>query len=122
MPSNHDSNVSRRSVLKTTAGVTAALAAGQISTRAYAAGDETIQIALVGCGGRGTGAAANALSTQQGPVKLVAMADVFDGRLKHSYNSLSKKFGDKVEIAPSSSSSVSTVIKKRWTHSIRVTW
>ncbi|MFN3160185.1 MAG: Gfo/Idh/MocA family protein [Rubinisphaera brasiliensis] len=100
MPANHDSNVSRRSILKTTAGVTAALAAGQISTRAYAAGDETIQVALVGCGGRGTGAAANALSTQQGPVKLVAMADVFDGRLSHSYNSLNKKFGDKVDVAP----------------------
>ena len=44
----------------------------------HAAEDNTIQVALVGCGGRGTGAAANALSVKNGPIKLVAMADVFE--------------------------------------------
>ena len=44
----------------------------------YAGENNTIQMALVGCGGRGTGAAANALSVKRGPVKLVAMADVFE--------------------------------------------
>ena len=43
----------------------------------HAAEDNTIRVALIGCGGRGTGAAANALSTKSGPIKLVAMADVF---------------------------------------------
>ncbi len=56
--------------------------------------DDTIKVALIGCGGRGTGAAAQALSTVQN-VKLVAMADVFQERLDQSYKSLtSKKYKD----------------------------
>ena len=50
--------------------------------------NNTIQVALVGCGGRGTGAAANALATTSGPIKLVAMADVFAERLNRSYDAL----------------------------------
>ena len=49
-------------------------------------------MALVGCGGRGTGAAANALATKSGPIKLVAMADVFDHKLKSSYDELHKEY------------------------------
>jgi predicted dehydrogenase len=45
-------------------------------------------VALVGCGGRGTGAAADALSVKHGPVKLVAMADVFQDRLDASVKNL----------------------------------
>jgi predicted dehydrogenase len=57
----------------------------------HAAGNEMIQVALVGCGGRGTGAAQDALATNNiGPIKLVAMADVFENRLKDSYNQLGK--------------------------------
>ena len=55
-------------------------------------------VALIGCGGRGTGAAANAMSVKQGPVKLVAMADVFDYRMDSSYKNLSKKFPDQVDV------------------------
>ncbi|XZE53318.1 Gfo/Idh/MocA family protein [Planctomycetaceae bacterium SH139] len=51
--------------------------------------DNTIQVALVGCGGRGTGAALNALSVNNGPIKLVAMADVFQHRLDDSYAAVS---------------------------------
>ena len=50
--------------------------AGTLSTRAYAGENNTIKVALVGCGARGTGAALNALSTK-GPTKLWAMADAF---------------------------------------------
>ena len=57
----------------------------------HAAEDNTIQIALVGCGGRGTGAAVNALSVQNGPLKLVAMADVFPNRLAESLKNLKKE-------------------------------
>ena len=55
--------------------------------KVHAAENNTIQVALVGCGGRGTGAAGNALSTKSGPIKLVAMADVFQDRLDGSYES-----------------------------------
>ena len=62
-------------------------------------GDET-KLALVGCGGRGTGAASNALSVSQanGPVKLVAMADVNRGKLERSYNGLANKYKEKVDV------------------------
>ena len=53
-------------------------------------GRDTVQVALVGCGGRGSGAAENALSVQQGPVRLVAMADVFEGRMRESHDALSQ--------------------------------
>ncbi|HEX3870466.1 MAG TPA: Gfo/Idh/MocA family oxidoreductase, partial [Pirellulales bacterium] len=62
--------------------------------KVHAGEDNTIRVALVGCGGRGTGAAANALETTNGPIKLVAMADVFEDKLNNSHKNLSKKFGE----------------------------
>jgi hypothetical protein len=59
--------------------------AGILLSRAYAGEDSTIRLALVGCGGRGSGAVGNALSSQTGPTKLIAMADVFDDRLTKSH-------------------------------------
>ena len=68
---------SRRRLLANTTHVAGSSAlAGIALPHVHAAGTDTIQIALVGCGGRGTGAAVNALSVTNGPVKLVAMADV----------------------------------------------
>ena len=61
--------------------------------------NNTIQVALIGCGGRGTGAAANALSVKHGPVKLVAMADVFPDRLERQLRATSsRQFGDQVDV------------------------
>ena len=55
---------------------------------AHGAGaDETIKIGVIGCGGRGTGATQQALSTE-GPTKLVAMADAFEDSVEKSYNAL----------------------------------
>ncbi len=70
-----------------------------LSPRAYAGEENTIKLALIGCGGRGTGAAANALSTK-GPTRLVAMADVFEDRLAASLHSLSARFGQQVDVPP----------------------
>jgi predicted dehydrogenase len=64
----------------------------------HAGEDHTIQVALVGCGGRGTGAAANALSTKSGPIKLVAMADVFEDKLKDSFDELQEKHSAQMEV------------------------
>jgi predicted dehydrogenase len=58
-----------------------------------------VKIALVGCGGRGTGAAKNALSVPNEPIQLMAMADVFDVRLNASYGSLSAQIKDKEKVA-----------------------
>ena len=64
-----------------------------------ASGTDEIKIALIGCGGRGSGAADQALSTYSiGPVKLVAMADIHEDRLKSSLSNLQKQHGDRVDV------------------------
>ena len=92
-------STSRREFLKSTGRVAAAsvLAAGVVP-RIYAAENNTIKVALVGCGGRGTGAASEALSVKNGPTKLVAMADVFGNRLAGSYKSLKEQHADQVDV------------------------
>src|SRR5439155_7949359 len=72
--------------------------AGVVIPRVHAAESNTIQIALVGCGGRGGGAAANALSVKACPTKLVAMADVFEDRLTRSYNALKRESDKQVDV------------------------
>src|SRR6185369_5992032 len=90
----------RREFLKTSSTLAAGVAlAGAIAKPGYAAEDNTIKVALVGCGGRGTGAAAQALSTQ-GPTKLWAMADVFQHRLDSSLRALSPKFTSQIFAPP----------------------
>ena len=58
----------------------------------------TIKLALVGCGGRGTGAVGDAFATTGGPVQLYAMADLFDDRLQESLKTLSTAFKEKVDV------------------------
>jgi predicted dehydrogenase len=79
-------------------GGAAALASTALLPRAYAAGDETINLALVGCGGRGSGAADQALSSVCGPTKLVAMADVFESNLDGSLKGIQDKHKEKVDV------------------------
>src|ERR1019366_8826544 len=82
-------STTRREFLKTsTKAVAGAALTAAIARPGYAAEDNTIRVALVGCGGRGTGAAANALATTSGPIKLVAMADVFADKLNRIYDAL----------------------------------
>src|SRR6266446_4424694 len=96
---NEASLTSRREFLKNTGRLAAASAlAGVAIPHVHAIGSSTVQVALVGCGGRGSGAAANSLSTKSGPITLVAMADVFEHRLKSSYTDLKKQFGDLVDV------------------------
>ena len=92
---------SRREFLKFSGkAVTASALAAGIAGRCHAAENSTIKLALVGCGGRGTGAVANAFSTSGGPLKLYAMADLFEHRLKGSLNRLSGGHKDKVDVPP----------------------
>ena len=56
------------------------------------ASDHNLQIALIGCGGRGTGAVVDALTAASYPTKLVAMADVFQHRLDESYDALEQQY------------------------------
>jgi hypothetical protein len=88
---------SRREFLKNTGRIAATSAFMAAAPRIYAGESNTIKVALVGCGGRGTGAAVNALSTK-GPTQLVALADVFESRVKGSHKSLSGRFAKKVNV------------------------
>jgi predicted dehydrogenase len=72
--------------------------AGLVVPAVHAAEDNTIRLALVGAGGRGTGAAANALNATGGPTKLVAMADVIPKRLADSHRNLSNSFQKGVDV------------------------
>src|SRR5579863_9149878 len=93
-----DPSQSRREFLKTTGKIAAVSAfAGMAIPHVFAAGNDTIQIVLIGCGGRGSGAADNALSINKGPIKLVGMVDVFEDKLETSYAALSKAHPDKVD-------------------------
>ncbi len=94
----NSSGLSRREVLSNTGKLAAAAAvAGAITPGVYAAGSDTIQVAIVGCGGRGGGALVNALSTK-GQTKLVAMADVFQDKLQDSYNRITKSHAKQVDV------------------------
>ncbi|MBB6239231.1 putative dehydrogenase [Pedobacter sp. AK013] len=88
----------RRDFLKATAMLAGGAMLSSIPLAgAYASGSDTIKIALIGCGDRGTGAAFQALSTKFN-IKLVAMADAFQDRLDSSYQSLSSKFAAKMDV------------------------
>jgi predicted dehydrogenase len=92
-------NISRRTFIKRSGLAMAGVASvSYLGSVGYTAEDNTIKVALVGCGGRGTGAAENALLTK-GPVKIFAMADVFKNRLDSSRQILKNKFGDKVDVS-----------------------
>ena len=93
-------NWNRRDVIR--AG--AALGVGSLISPAFAAsavrrGDETIRVGIIGCGGRGTGAAANAIDAHPG-VKIVALADLFPDRLNESriYLQSREDAGQRVEV------------------------
>ncbi|MFK8112787.1 MAG: Gfo/Idh/MocA family protein [Rubripirellula sp.] len=90
----------RRQFLKKSGTVAAAttLAAAAAAPKVHAAEDNKIRVALIGCGGRGTGAALNALSVNDDEVQLVALGDVFQKNLNSTYASLSghKTVGKKV--------------------------
>lgn len=86
---NPNPNMSRRAFLKTTGRITASSALlSALSPAAFAASDNTIRVVLIGCGGRGSSAAANAMATKKARIHLFAMADLFEDRLQKSYDGL----------------------------------
>ncbi len=89
-------NQSRRKFVKNSAtavGTGFVLSSLPVSVGAYGAAQEEIKVAVVGCGGRGTGAAAQAIEADPG-VRLVALADVFEDQVEKSFKGLSAKYGE----------------------------
>ncbi len=92
---------SRREFLQQSGKVVAGSAlAGVAIPRVHAGEDNTIRLALIGCGGRGSGAVVDACASPCGPVKLVAMADIFEARLASAHRSLAAQFGSRIEVPP----------------------
>jgi predicted dehydrogenase len=95
MSESKKTGISRRGALKTAA---AGALAGVALPQVHAGGDDVIKLALVGCGGRGTGAAANAMSVNSGRTQLVAMADVAQGNLNNSHNALTRSHQARMDV------------------------
>lgn len=95
---NTPGNFTRRDFMKTgtAAAFGAALATSAIPRNVFAEGSDTIKIGLVGCGGRGSGAANDALSADEN-IELVAMGDMFPDKLDRSHKNLvDGEYGDRV--------------------------
>jgi predicted dehydrogenase len=95
-----NASASRRDFLKTSTALTAGAAAATnlgLVPNAHAAGSDVIKVGLIGCGGRGTGAAEQSI-TSSSNVKLYAMGDMFKDHLDTARRRLSKH-GEKVDVA-----------------------
>src|SRR5277367_6032170 len=88
---------SRRNFLKGTTAVAAGLALSGMARTAYAAGSDKIKVALIGCGGRGSGAIRNCLDADPA-IHVVAVADAFEGPAKSAQKSLTRERPDRVDI------------------------
>ena len=88
-------HLNRRKFVKSSALVTGGLVVNAlpVDASAYVQGDDVIKVALVGCGGRGTGAASQAMMAKDN-VRIVAMADAFRDRLDRCHDTLTKKHGE----------------------------
>lgn len=98
-----ETSTSRRSVLQAGSAVALATTLGSLAAprMVHAASGDKIRVGLVGCGGRGTGAAGNALTADPGVV-IVAVGDAFEDRAKSSVANLKKNanYGDRVLVTP----------------------
>lgn len=96
---NSPSTLSRRDFLRQSGQAVAASAlAGIAIPHVHAAGSDAVQLAIVGCGGRGSGAIANAMEAAGSTTKLVAMADLYEDRLQLAHNILNTKFERRVDV------------------------
>ncbi|HEV8607150.1 MAG TPA: Gfo/Idh/MocA family oxidoreductase [Tepidisphaeraceae bacterium] len=95
--------ISRRDFHKRAGQIAAASAlSALVVPHVFAAEDNTINLALIGCGGRGTGAVVQALKTSVGPTKLTAMVDVFQDRLDKSYKGIAgiPELKEQIDVPP----------------------
>jgi hypothetical protein len=100
MKKKTDSAVNRRRFLKSSGKVAAAgavLSQLPIESMVHAAVGDTVSVALVGCGGRGSGAVSQIMNTK-GNTRLVAVADVNPEKAKRSIANLAKQHGEKVDV------------------------
>ncbi len=94
-----ETSTSRRNFLKSSAVLTGAAMTGALALErgVHAAGSDVIKIGLIGCGGRGTGAALNAMNAGR-DIRLIALADLFEERLRHGLAQVKKARPEQVEV------------------------
>src|SRR5260221_11718438 len=94
-----DSSINRRTFLKTSTALASATSLGtlDISRSAHAAGSDTLKIGMIGCGGRNSGAAVQALTADPG-ARLVAMCDIFRDRVEGKREDIKKAKGEQVTV------------------------
>jgi predicted dehydrogenase len=102
MSNDHEKNfggITRRDFVKRSTVATAGVSAGLMASGnfAYAGGTDTIRLGLVGCGGRGTGAANDCYNSSDG-IELVAMGDLFQDQMEESKGQLQKRLGDSFKV------------------------
>lgn len=102
MNEKKSSGITRRNFLKKTTLASAGISAGLMASGnfAYAAGSDKIRVGVIGCGGRGTGAARDCLTADEG-VEIYAMGDLFRDQLESSRNLLNKAMGNRVNVSDS---------------------
>lgn len=100
-PTSLQNTNTRRDFLKNATRATAGLSvlSGISIPYVHAQGDDTVRAALIGCGGRGAGAASNSMSVGNASIRLVAMADVQKNRLDAAHEALSQKHPDKMSVS-----------------------
>lgn len=100
MSNKNQPGITRRNFLKKTTLASAGISAGLMASGnfAYADGSDKIRVGVIGCGGRGTGAARDCLTADEG-VEIYAMGDLFRDRLGKSRNLLKKAMGDRVNVS-----------------------
>ena len=86
---------SRRDFLKTSGTAAALAGTAAIHRTAHASGSDVLRVALIGCGGRGSGAASQALSADPN-ARLVALADPFPEKMTGCLEQLKKKFAGQI--------------------------
>ena len=93
-------NLNRRQFLRHSGSLAAGTAVlGTLAPGAFAGEDHTIRLALLGCGGRGTGAVGDALSVPNGgPIELYATADLLEEKMDRSLTALRKRFPDRINV------------------------
>jgi predicted dehydrogenase len=99
MAQQHDTSMNRRDFVKTAAAASA-FAAFPTSFNVFAAGSDTFKVGVIGCGGRGTGAAIDCLKADPG-VEIVALGDLVADRVESSLAKLSKEFPGRVKVPAS---------------------
>jgi predicted dehydrogenase len=88
----------REFLTRTGAAVAASALAGVALPHVHAAEDNTIRLAMIGTGNRGSGAVANAMQAPGSPVKMWAMADLYEDRLQRAHSVLTTNFAERVDV------------------------